>query len=1014
MRVIEQARLWFREGSSDKVYEVDLVELVAGQYVVNFRFGRRGAPLKDGTKTPLPVDAGKARTIFQKLVDEKLAGGYQHLAAGGAASAPAGRPAATPATTAGVGGNALIANLRQGARSPVPLGPVLWRVADLDLAEAEPVLLELLASSFVPKELARKPDAWRHLLVFALVRCGSTACVPALVTLADDPRTPPHLRDLARLAVARIEPSRAKDIGRRMLPRTLQDEYDKGDGASLARAAEELLALDPLRGRSAAVGLYLINDPVSRQAVLAIARVARLSNAEASIVRGLFRLAEARRDGEMYGLLARRIDAYTGDRRPFSPDTRQYLRRRVARVLRRLGRAGSPDYVKMAAALLLGYDDEDALDATRTNHMHRYDGFAPFHAFNEILHKHSTRYQLSHHTRSTWRLRDRVHPGAPPPAQREEAFPMLWDRAPNTLWELISRSGATPVQQFATRALRPNTAYTAALRDEQLGLVLATGHILAQRFAFDIARIRPLSSELARGALASDIAEAQQWVVSWVDANASAVAADPDMIALLVTGKAQVVRDAAVRVLLGRRVEDDVARSAVVRAIAILLGLPATAAAAERATGAVSTILRVLAEPLGDISADVLRDMVGHPLAALGELAGELIMRHKHRESLPVQLIEAMLGSPHASVRTLGGRLLAQTPVDIAKDDVETLELFALSGNAELREATRTLLGAVAKAYPEVGRALAARLVDALLRAQAPGAPAHVVSLLRNELAGTLPHKPAATIMRLIGALSPHAREAGGLLLPQLGPDDVGLDDIARFAGNEYLLVRQGAWALARASIPRYLLAPVALAKLVDSQWDDTRAFAIGFIRDEVGADKLGAEAIITICDSIRPEVQDLGKQLLYSQFKDTDGGSYLTKLAEHPSTNMQLLVSTLLDRYVTDVEKLRALAPFFATVLSQVNRGGVAKERVMAVLRREASKSAEAAAVLAPLLDRQSATMAISQKHPIIATMVDVHHLYPDVPLPLSIVPAAPLHSRPAGPSKSAPLHSRPPKGAA
>lgn len=101
----------------------------------------------------------------------------------------------------------------------------------------------------------------------------------------------------------------------------------------------------------------------------------------------------------------------------------------------------------------------------------------------------------------------------------------------------------------------------------------------------------------------------------------------------------------------------------------------------------------------------------------------------------------------------------------------------------------------------------------------------------------------------------------------------------------------------------------------------------------------------------------------------------------------MQLLVSTLLDRYVTDVQRLRDLAPFFATVLSQVNRGAVAKERVMAVLRREAAKSAEAAAVLAPLLDRQSATVAISQKHPIIATMVEVHHLYPDVPLPVSII---------------------------
>ena len=70
MRVIEQARLWFREGTSDKLYEVDLVEVATGQYVVNFRFGRRGTALKDGTKTPLPLALDRARAVYQKLVDE--------------------------------------------------------------------------------------------------------------------------------------------------------------------------------------------------------------------------------------------------------------------------------------------------------------------------------------------------------------------------------------------------------------------------------------------------------------------------------------------------------------------------------------------------------------------------------------------------------------------------------------------------------------------------------------------------------------------------------------------------------------------------------------------------------------------------------------------------------------------------------------------------------------------------------------------------------------------------------
>ncbi|HEY5951148.1 MAG TPA: hypothetical protein VIV40_36905 [Kofleriaceae bacterium] len=990
MRVIEQARLWFREGASDKVYEIDLVEVATGQHVVNFRYGRRGGALKDGTKTPLPLTLDKARAVYQKLVDEKLAGGYRSgpvTAAPAPATPSAGGPYRSPQVVHPPSPAArLIAKLRMGARSPDPLGPVMWRVADLDLVEAEPVVLELLGSSFVPKDLAA--DAWKHLLVAALARMGTSAAIEPLGNLIADARTARHLVDVARLAIARIDPDRAKEIAMQRLPEPFKTLYTRGDSAGLARAVEEALTSDPVKARTPVVTLYTLNDAVARPAVLAAARVARLSNAEASIVRTLFRLSEIRRDGELYALLARRIDAYGGHTRPFSPRTRQYLRRRVARYLRRLGNVESPDYVAMAAAILLGYDDEDTAEPKRGVFNHTYDRYAPYHAFNQILFTHSSRYEKNHHELSVWRCKGRYRPGDPPPPEREEAFPALWDRAPSTLWKLILDSGATPVLEFATRALRANHAFTSSLRDDQLAAVLGTGHLIAQRFAFELARLRPLTITLARGALASDLPEAHNWVVAWIDANPEATAGDPDLLAMIVTGKTQAVREAALRLLRSRPIPDDVARSASVRAIAILLGLSDSPANAERASGAVATLLRSFEAQLREVSAEVLRDMLRHPLAALGELAGELVLRHAHRDTLPVDLIETMLASPFATVRTLGGKILAATPPEIAKDDLEALVLFSTSGNAELREATRTLIGEIAKRYPDVGRALADRLIGALLRTQPVGAPAHIVTLLRAELAGVLPHVPAQTILRLIGALSPHARDAGGLLLPQLGPDDIGLDDVARLASHENRAVREGAWALARLSIARYRLAPVALAKLLDSQWEDTRAFALGFIRDEIGGDKLSADAIITICDSIRPEVQDLGKSLLHQQFREADAPRYLERLSEHPSTNLQLLVSTLLDRYATDLDKLRVLVPYFATVLSQVNRGKVAKERVLNLLRREAAKSRDAASVLAPLLDRQSATAAITQKHPLIATMVDVHHLYPDVPLPISIIP--------------------------
>jgi hypothetical protein len=45
MKLVKQSSLEYREGSSDKVYEVDLCELEPGSFTVNFRYGRRGTAL---------------------------------------------------------------------------------------------------------------------------------------------------------------------------------------------------------------------------------------------------------------------------------------------------------------------------------------------------------------------------------------------------------------------------------------------------------------------------------------------------------------------------------------------------------------------------------------------------------------------------------------------------------------------------------------------------------------------------------------------------------------------------------------------------------------------------------------------------------------------------------------------------------------------------------------------------------------------------------------------------------
>ncbi len=71
----ESITLYFREGSSDKVYQCS-IEPNGELFTVNFAYGRRGATLQTGTKTSTPVDYDTAKGVYDKLVREKTGKGY--------------------------------------------------------------------------------------------------------------------------------------------------------------------------------------------------------------------------------------------------------------------------------------------------------------------------------------------------------------------------------------------------------------------------------------------------------------------------------------------------------------------------------------------------------------------------------------------------------------------------------------------------------------------------------------------------------------------------------------------------------------------------------------------------------------------------------------------------------------------------------------------------------------------------------------------------------------------------
>ncbi|MET0406193.1 MAG: HEAT repeat domain-containing protein, partial [Cystobacter sp.] len=413
MKLLTQARLLFQEGKSDKVYEVDLLEVSPGQCVVNFRYGRRGASLKDGTKTPAPVPEAEARKVFDKLVQSKVTSGYQPEGAPGSTAAPPPpTPAAPPLPPLAPGEDprerVLLEQLRRAASTPVAstvsrwfrrnntrapktrsLERIVWRLGELRVRAAEPLLLPLLE---------RATPLRAYCIVAALGRLGSEASVPTLGRLYADPSTPDMVRRMATEALLQLSDEATRAEFRRdeqqKLPAALRLRLEKPDAPGFGEVLEEHLSSGSEEALAVLEPLYRVDAELARPAFLKALRTLPFQVASVRVLRHLFKMAEYRRDGEVFGLIAWRYEKERplGSQyvRAFRRETRQYLRRRVWRTLRELGEAQSPEYVRMAVGVLLPFQDTDALASStfRTGRDERHSGaWWPYWAFNQVLYR---------------------------------------------------------------------------------------------------------------------------------------------------------------------------------------------------------------------------------------------------------------------------------------------------------------------------------------------------------------------------------------------------------------------------------------------------------------------------------------------------------------------------------------------------------------------------------------------------------------------------------------------------
>jgi hypothetical protein len=410
----------------------------------------------------------------------------------------------------------------------------------------------------------------------------------------------------------------------------------------------------------------------------------------------------------------------------------------------------------------------------------------------------------------------------------------------------------------------------------------------------------------------------------------------------------------------------------------------------ERLGWVIEVFLEAFKAPLSEIHLDITRILLEKPFPMLQTLGARIILNHKTPAAeLPEGLIAALVNSKVQSVREAGVQIFAKLPDDTLYRSEETLKSFCLSPYPEIRAAIRPTIKRLADKKPSFG----AHWVDEMMpyfRMSEPyeGLHTDLYTLFTESLSAHLGHLSTETALKLLqSSLEPRQMLGLHLLQNNVDATELTMRQITRLADHEILSVREWAQQFYAQNLARIKYeAPEAL-RILDAKWDDARQYFFDFFRTHFTEADWTPELLVFVCDSTRTDVQQFGKEMITKFFKTENGETYLMQLSQHPSVNLQNFATHYLDQFATDnpayIEKLEH---YFVTILSQVNRSGVAKARIFHFLQEEGLKNEQIATMIARIMSRQSATMAVADKAACLRVMAALKGKYPGMEMAMVV----------------------------
>lgn len=1018
MKLIKQEKLYFKDDRSDKVYEVDLCEVDGDLYLVNFRYGRRGTTLREGTKTTAVVSRDKAEQIFQRLVDSKRSKGYQILDGEEPLLEEDARSSSPEKENWSPVERGIINRLKKGKvySGNWKLSRAIWRAGEIGFSDAEPFLHRFSDSE--PMTV--------YCIAWAMGRFGLENSVSFLRELIESAGEQ-YVKHIAIEALRLTLPEQERQdlITQRIhsLPQPLEKLLVSG--SEEAFQSEFSSGLGKKYKPSLLTDLYFIDSPVPRKALLQALRTVGLDPPFFRIIRRIFKTAEMRGDGQVFGYLAYRFEKYKckiripswtwhGYQKPtlganpqhaFSVQTRDYFRRRVWNTLKRLGEAGHDSFVPMAVGTLLPFTDDDA-KPVRTDHRYHYDYklrqghsetiqwdiFGGYWAFNQLLYRNSVRY-VPLRGKKSFRLAANHQPGCPAPQESEEAFADLWIAQPRGLVHLLTESKCRPVHDFAVKAIRKCPKFLQELPIDVIKILISSGYESTMELGLEMAVSRfdkaNLDSDLVLALANCRLDRARSQAKLWMVAHRQTFFKDIGFVYEVLTSNYSDIRSVGMEQLFSIPSDETALKVLTGRLVAFLQS--AKDDEKEIAASVGSVLLQKFFQPfVSNLGENVLCDLLSNKLIEVQSFVGSVVLNHSRFSQAPTErILDLLIRASHPSVREIGIQLVSNLPEKQLKNNIDFLSELCCHQFEDVRKEIRPIVKRLIDQDREFSQQFSLTLVRKLLIPGAPeGVPTHISRLLREDFSDQLDHIVPETVFDLLHSKSSPAQEVGGFLLSRnVDPNSVSISQIVRLASHDVLAVRQSVWRMYEDNVHRMQEELAGSIRIVDAKWEDSRRFGFQFLKQKLDHSLLTPDVLISLCDSVREDVQQFAKEMITRRFESEHGAEYLVKLSEHPTASMQLFASNFLIEYGSDdSEKMKQMAPYFVSILSRVNKSRVAKDRVLAFLKSEATNNKTSAKTIGRIFDRISATCAIQDRAASIEAMVALNESHPEIDLPIKL----------------------------